>query len=116
MYHARIPQEDPCPVADHVLGDLYRASPEGLATLVETISPNVRAMLAVYCSRRAHLLSIGLAVAATCDKGSLIDFGGDYGADLYERARRAPKPERERRKVSLSQGTLLQLVIDQDLV
>jgi hypothetical protein len=42
-----IPQEEQCPVPDDLLGDLYRASPQGLHALVESIPPQVRAMLAV---------------------------------------------------------------------
>jgi hypothetical protein len=76
-------------------------------------------MLAIYCARRAHLNAIALAVAATCDKEDLIDFGGDSGAVLFERARR-PRPvvaePHTRRSVSLSQGTLMKVVVDQDLI
>ena len=112
----RIPQEEPCPVPDNVLGNLYRADPHGLEALVETIPPTVRAMLAIYCARRSHLASIGLAVASSCEKNDLINFGGDFGAALFEQARRAPETEKPtRRKVTLSSGALMQ-VIAQDLV
>jgi hypothetical protein len=119
MYAYRIPQEEPCPVSDDTLGALYRATPEGLPTLVETIPPKARALLALYCHRRTHLSSIGLAIATTCDKNDMINFGGDAGAALYEQARRTPKagtPRQFQRKVSLSTGAIMQVVIDQDLV
>lgn len=106
--------EEPCPVADSVLGQLYRASPHGLAELIDTVSPEVRAALAVYCYRRAHLASIGLAIAASCEEDDLAFAGGNLGADLYVKARTADAaPESsysQRRKVTLSSGTIRPLL------
>ena len=106
--------EEPCPVADSVLGQLYRASPHGLAELIDTVSPDVRAALAVYCYRRAHLASIGLAIAASCEEDDLAWAGGNLGSDLYVKARTADAaPETghsQRRKVSLSSGTIRSLL------
>ena len=45
---------------------LYRASPEGVSVVVKTVPPQTRAALAYYCSRRAHLESLALVIAATC--------------------------------------------------
>ncbi len=42
--------------------------------------------------------------------------GGDFGADLAERARRAPEVVQERPKISLSKGALMKVVVDQDLI
>jgi hypothetical protein len=89
MLHQSIPQEEPCPVPESLLRQMYKASPDGLPALIESVSPFVRAMLAVYCRRRAHLAAIGLRVAATCEKDDLINAGGDFGAMLYEQARRS---------------------------
>jgi hypothetical protein len=88
MLHRSIPQEEPCPVPESLLGQMYKANPDRLPALIESVSPFVRAMLAVYCRRRAHLAAIGLNVAATCEKDDLINAGGDFGAMLYEQARR----------------------------
>ncbi len=113
----QLPVEEACPVPDRLLGDLYRASPEGLATLVRTIPRTSRALLAIYCFKRVHLKSIALVLAETCDKDDLIVHGGDFGADLYERARRAPVVVESRRpKISLSKGALMKVVVDQDLI
>src|SRR5882724_8823481 len=100
----QLPVEETCPVPERLLGDLYRSNPEGLA------------MLALYCAKRVHLKSIALALADTCDKDDLIIHGGDFGADLYERARRAPQVVAERPKITLSRGALMKVVVDQDLV
>jgi hypothetical protein len=69
---------------------MYRASAHGLNELIATVSPTERALLAVYCYRRAHLASIGLAIAATCEKDDLTSFDGNAGAMLFERSREVP--------------------------
>jgi hypothetical protein len=107
--------EEACPVADSVLGQLYRCSPHGLAELIETVPTSVRALLAIYCGRRAHLSGIALAIASTCAKEDLIDAGGEFGAALFDQARKAPDASVRRSKISLSQGALMQ-VIAQDLI
>lgn len=111
--------EEPCPVADSVLGALYRSSPHGLAELIDTVSPDVRAALAVYCYRRAHLASIGLAIAASCDEHDLTWYGGNLGADLFIKARAAEtvheSAHSQRRKVSLSKGTIRPLFSFEDM-
>jgi hypothetical protein len=111
--------EEPCPVPDSLLGELYRANPHGLSALVETVPARVRATLAVYCYRRAHLASIGLAIAATCDEDDLVA-AGDNGAVLYERSRNPELPVEptqyaQRRKVTLASGGFMRAVA-QDLI
>ena len=78
--------EEFCPVSDNLLGRLYKASPEGLAVLVETVAPATRAALAYYCSRRAHLEHIGLVIAASCREEDLYDHAGRAGLDLFAKA------------------------------
>jgi hypothetical protein len=82
-------EDELCPVPDEMLGDMYRASALGLSELIATVSPTARVLLAVYCYRRVHLASIGLAIAATCDKDDLTHLGGNIGAVLFERSREA---------------------------
>jgi hypothetical protein len=82
-------EDEPCPVSDELLGALYRANAHGLNELVATVPPKARALLAVYCYRRAHLVSIGLAIAATCERDDLAWFGGNAGAVLFDRSRDA---------------------------
>ena len=115
MPELHMPLEDePCPVADQMLGEMYRASAHGLNELIATVAPTVRAMLAVYCYRRAHLASIGLAIAATCEEDDLTSSGGNAGAILFERSREAPPSSltdartNSRRKITLSSGPLRQ--------
>ena len=103
MRSVEIPQEESCPVPDALLGDLYRASPTGLHALVESVPAEVRAMLAVFCSRRAHLASLGLAIASTCERDELMKSGGELGALIFVQSRQVPPVISERRrKVTLS--------------
>ena len=84
-------QEEGCPVTEHLLGQLYRANARGLDELVESVPARTRAMLALYCYRRTHLQSIGLAVAASCEEYELEELAGHAGRVLFEKARQAPE-------------------------
>lgn len=105
--------EETCPVPESMLGELYRVSPHGLSGLIESVPANTRAMLAVYCFRRAHLASIGLAIAASCDEGDLAEHGGNLGSDLFIKSRQSHATREsfpsQRRKISLSTGPIRQL-------
>jgi hypothetical protein len=74
---------DFCPVQDELLGEMYRANGSGLARLVESVSSDVRAMLALFCYRRSHLHTLALSIAASCNERELIQFGGRVGSTLY---------------------------------
>jgi hypothetical protein len=109
--HRALLEDEPCPVADQMLGELYRASAHGLNDLIATVSPTARALLAVYCYRRAHLASIGLAIASTCEEDDLAHFGGHAGVSLFERSREAVKSPTDshatgRRKITLATAPL----------
>jgi hypothetical protein len=81
---------DFCPVRDELLGEMYRASEHGLAKLVESVSSDVRAMLALFCYRRSHLYSLALSIASSCSERELIQLGGRAGAALYALSREPP--------------------------
>ena len=115
----RIPQEEDCPVPEDFLGQLYRSSPHGLSDLVAAVPAETRAILALYCYRRAHLQSIGLAIAASCQEYDLAAFGGNAGRSLFEKAREAPydaprSHSLERQKITLSKEKLREFVQDED--
>ena len=80
-------ENDFCPVRDELLGDMYRANANGLPLLVESVSSEVRAMLALFCYRRSHLHSLALAIAASCTERDLIMLGGRVGTTLYALSR-----------------------------
>ena len=79
--------KDDCPVADELLGSLYRASPQGLPELVLSVPAETRAMLALFCYRRSHLHALAIAVAASCTERELIQLGGRVGSTLYALSR-----------------------------
>ena len=62
---------DSCPVDEELLGRMYRASESGLPKLVETVSSDVRVMLALFCYKRAHMHSLALAIASSCSERDL---------------------------------------------
>lgn len=112
--HRVLLEDEPCPVSDELLGALYRAHAHGLDELVATVPPKARALLAIYCYRRAHLASVGLAIAATCERDDLMSFGGNGGETLYERSREPPQSPSTndfangRRKVTLATAPIHQ--------
>jgi hypothetical protein len=96
--------EESCPVSESMLGRLYGASPEGLGALIETVPGSLRAVVAHYCYRRAHLVSLGIAIAASCECDELVAAGVN-GAALYERSRQPDEPPQHlgrRRKITLA--------------
>lgn len=113
-------ENDACPVDDDLLGSLYRAHRNGLPALVESVSPDLRAMLALYCYRRSHLHELGIAIAASCDERTLTMVGGRPGATLHALSRQAPVSRpitaaRQRRAVTLSTTPLSAVPMPQDL-
>jgi hypothetical protein len=110
-----LPQEEECPVEEGLLGQLYRASPHGLHALVETIPEKARAMLAIYCYRRAHLSDLGRAIASTCERRDLLIAGGELGSAVFAQSRQAAAiPQEKRRKITLPSGVAH--VIAHDLI
>ena len=106
----RFPDDEECPVCDELLGELYSASKYGLPVLVATVAPEVRAILALFCYRRSHLLTIGLAIAASCAEDDLLRAGGRIGATLFTKSREVPvatvSHSAYRRKITLATGSL----------
>ena len=80
-------ENDFCPVRDELLGEMYRANANGLPLLVESVSSETRAMLALFCYRRSHLHSLALAIATSCTERELIQLGGRVGSTLYALSR-----------------------------
>ena len=114
-------ENDFCPVGDELLGEMYRASENGLPQLVASVSSEVRAMLALFCYRRSHLHSLALSIAASCSERELIHLGGRVGSTLYTlsrepAARNAPSSSYGNRKpITLSTKPLSTLAPIEDL-
>jgi hypothetical protein len=109
-------EDEICPVSDDLLGLLYQSDSRGLAELVATVAPDVRALLALFCYPRSHLHTMGLAIAATCEEDDLVRPGGRVGAVLYARSREVaqlestPSPAAGRRRITLATGPLRQMI------
>ena len=111
---------DSCPVGDDLLGELYRTHDNGLPALVESVSSDVRAMLALFCYRRSHLHALALAIASSCGEWELVNSGGRVGSTLYalsrEPARAATVSHGGRKPITLSTKPLSAIVpLDDDL-
>jgi hypothetical protein len=117
---------DVCPIRDELLGQMYRANENGLPQLVASVSPDVRAMLALFCYRRSHLHSLALAIASSCSEQELAHFGGRVGSTLYALSREPatrpapPSASGNRKPITLSTKPLSTLApiedeIDDDL-
>jgi hypothetical protein len=103
--------DDHCPISDDLLGELHRASDLFVPDFVSTLAPDIRASLALFCYRRSHLHSMGLGIAASCDKDNLVRAGGSVGAFLFASSRELPShialsPRGNRRKITLATGVL----------
>jgi hypothetical protein len=112
--------DDVCPIRDELLGELYRADDLSVPGFVYNLAPGIRASLALFCYRRSHLHSIGLAIAASCDKNSLVWAGGSVGAFVFACSREASPREVEsaradRRRITLATGVLRMFVDDEDM-
>jgi hypothetical protein len=107
-------ENDACPVGDDMLGQMYRANPNGLSLLVANVSPDVRAMLALFCYRRSHLHALALAIATSCTERELVHFGGRVGSTLFalsrEPARTSTASHGGRKPITLSTKPLSALV------
>jgi hypothetical protein len=79
--------DDTCPVSDELLGELCRANELFVPRFVSALAPDIRASLALFCYRRSHLHSMGLAIAATCDKNHLVWAGQGVGEFLFASSR-----------------------------
>jgi hypothetical protein len=95
-------------LSDDLVGWLYRADEDTVLGLMSQLSPEQRADVAVFCYQKAHLHQIGLAIAATCDPGALIQaLGTVRGRILFAQSRESRpqsdrRPPGQRRKITLA--------------
>jgi hypothetical protein len=84
---------------DELLARLIQTADEAkLAEVVAPLTPAQRASLAVFCYSRAHLNSIGLAIAATCELNTLLQAAPSNacGQAIFAQSRQRPKAEDRR--------------------
>jgi hypothetical protein len=80
---------------DEILARLIRAEEQSIPDIVGVLPATQRASLAVFCYARGHLHHIGLAVAATCDRLSLVQASPSDAAGnvLFALSREQRKPD-----------------------
>jgi hypothetical protein len=113
--------DDVCPIRDELLGELCRANDLFVPGFVHTLAPDIRASLALFCYRRSHLHSMGLAIAASCEEDNLVWAGGSVGAFVFTCSREAApqkvlSPRADRRKITLATGVLRVFADDDEMV
>ena len=68
--------DDVCPVRDELLGELHRANDLFIPGFVYGLAPDVRASLALFCYRRAHLHSLPIRFTHTPTSASVFSCPG----------------------------------------
>jgi hypothetical protein len=106
------------------LDRLYGAAASQVSDIVSRLLEAERATLAVFCIGRAHLNTIGLAVAAQCSLDHLTEAAGSSvaGSTIYAQSRElpvdAPKTHANRRSITLAtrapSGFAPRVVADED--
>jgi hypothetical protein len=101
--------DDDMSVPEELIGRLHRANDATILHLVEKLTSEERANLAMFCYRKAHFRRIGLAIAATCDLSSLVrQWGTVLGHAVFAQSREGasdPDPIRAtHRKVTLARS------------
>ncbi len=100
-------------VPEELVGRLYRLGESAVLDLLAGLSPTERANLAMFCYRKAHLHRTGLAIAATCDRDTLIQaWGTALGQAIFAQSReRVAGPDRvavsRRSKITLARSAQL---------
>src|SRR5215468_3905894 len=99
-------------VPEELVGRLYRLGESAVLDLLAGLSPTERANLAMFCYRKAHLHRTGLAIAATCDRDTLIQaWGTGLGQAIFLQSHERAAPDRvtvsRRSKITLARSAQL---------
>jgi len=80
-------ETDDCPVTEGTFQKLLQSNVASAAEVTRTLPEEQRSRLAVFCYKKAHLRPLGMAIAATCSRRSLIEESGHAGALIYSQSR-----------------------------
>jgi hypothetical protein len=84
-------------VCERLIGRVYSSHEPGLPEFVSEMPEEERVNVALLCYGRVHLREIALAIAATCDRGALIEAAGKIMGDiLFTQSRQSPVPVKQR--------------------
>ncbi len=82
------PLEEHTFVPEELIGRLHRATDATILDLMAKFTAKERASLAMFCYQKNHLRRIGLAIAATCDRPSLVQqLGTVLGDAIFTQSR-----------------------------
>lgn len=81
------PETDDCPVTEGTFQQLLQSNVTGAAEVTKTLPEEQRSRLAVFCYKKAHLRPLGMAIAATCSRRSLVEESGTAGELIYSQSR-----------------------------
>ncbi len=92
---------------EELIGRLHRATEATILDLTAKFAAQERANLAMFCYQKNHLRRIGLAIAATCDRASLMQqLGAVLGDALFVQSRESHPGAEAARTVNRPKVTL----------
>lgn len=81
--------ETPCPVDEKSLTQYNSQSPKDTIAIAAKLPPMQRARLSQFCYSKAHLHSLALHIASTCDQRTLEEVFGRAGKIVFDQSRDA---------------------------
>jgi hypothetical protein len=83
-------RHSPEDISEELIGRLYLTQQHVFAELLSSMTEEQRAHAALACYGRVHLREIALVIAATCERGALVEVAGKLMGDiLFTQARTA---------------------------
>jgi hypothetical protein len=93
---ATAPSSSPERICEQLIGRMYASHGPGLTEFLSAIPEDARASVALHCYGRVHLRELALAIAATCDRGALIEAAGRIMGDiLFSQSRQPSTPVKQ---------------------
>ena len=110
-YGAKL-NEDICPIPEELFGQLRQAELPHAVDATKNMPESQRARLVAFCYNKRHLYSLGLMIASSCSRSSLVKAAGNAGDSIYRQSRDAnktlseeilPPGFRPKKRISLAQ-------------
>jgi len=83
--------EAPCPVDEKELTQFNSQSPKDYLAVAAKLPVMQRARLCQFCYSKAHLHSLALHIASTCDLRTLVEVFGRAGKIVFDQSRDVEK-------------------------
>ena len=79
--------EAPCPVDEGALTQINSQPPKNAVAMAANLPLAQRAQICHFCYKKAHLHSLSLHIASTCDLRTLVSVFGPVGRIVFEQSR-----------------------------